>query len=44
MKGSNKAFERLTQIAYRDFFAYCDQGDIWESNKIVLSSDSILLF
>ncbi|OPJ59540.1 putative glycosyltransferase EpsH [Clostridium chromiireducens] len=33
-KGSNKAFEELTKIAKGDFFAYCDQDDIWEYNKI----------
>lgn len=33
-KGSNKAFEYLTEIADGDYFAYCDQDDIWEKNKI----------
>ncbi|MDU4478968.1 MAG: glycosyltransferase [Clostridium sp.] len=33
-KGSNKAFEELTKIAEGDYFAYCDQDDIWEENKI----------
>ena len=38
-KGSNKAFEELTKIADGDFFAYCDQDDIWETNKISLMMD-----
>lgn len=33
-KGSNKAFEELTKAAEGDFFAYCDQDDIWEADKI----------
>lgn len=33
-KGSNKAFEELTQIGNGDYFAYCDQDDIWELDKI----------
>ncbi|CAI3665153.1 glycosyltransferase [Clostridium neonatale] len=33
-KGSTKAFEELTKIAEGDYFAYCDQDDIWEENKI----------
>jgi len=32
--GSNKTFEKLTQIAVADFFCYCDQDDIWEIDKI----------
>lgn len=35
-RGSNIAFEELTKIANGDFFAYCDQDDIWEVNKITL--------
>lgn len=35
-KGSNKAFEELTKIANGDFFAYCDQDDVWEKDKIEL--------
>jgi glycosyltransferase involved in cell wall biosynthesis len=34
--GSNKTFEKLTEIAQADYFAYCDQDDIWEPNKIEL--------
>ncbi|WP_271809517.1 glycosyltransferase family 2 protein [Clostridium beijerinckii] len=33
-QGSNKVFEELTQIANGEFFAYCDQDDIWEKDKI----------
>nr|WP_077366824.1 glycosyltransferase [Clostridium saccharoperbutylacetonicum] len=33
-QGSNKAFEELTKVANGDFFAYCDQDDIWEQEKI----------
>lgn len=32
--GSNKAFEELTKQGNGEFFAYCDQDDIWEVNKI----------
>lgn len=32
--GSNRTFEKLTQIADGDYFAYCDQDDIWEEYKI----------
>lgn len=41
-KGSNKAFEKLTQIANGDFLAYCDQDDIWEANKISSMLEKIL--
>lgn len=33
-KGSNRAFEELTNQGNGDLFAYCDQDDIWEENKI----------
>ena len=32
--GSNKTFEEMTRIAKGDYFAYCDQDDIWEKNKL----------
>ncbi|WP_294379500.1 glycosyltransferase [uncultured Clostridium sp.] len=35
-QGSNKAFEELTKIADGEYFAYCDQDDVWEANKISL--------
>lgn len=34
--GSNKSFEKLTRIANGDYFAYCDQDDIWEKDKVKL--------
>lgn len=35
-KGSNIAFEELTKIGDGEYFAYCDQDDIWERDKIEL--------
>lgn len=35
-QGSNTAFEELTRIANGEFFAYCDQDDIWEKEKTTL--------
>ncbi|MGI6168395.1 MAG: glycosyltransferase [Christensenellales bacterium] len=32
--GSTKTFELLTQKAQGDYFAYCDQDDVWETDKI----------
>lgn len=32
--GSNKTFERLTQDADGDYFAYCDQDDVWLPEKL----------
>lgn len=32
--GSNATFERLTNIADGDYFAYSDQDDIWEDEKL----------
>lgn len=40
-KGSNKAFEELTKAATGDFFAYCDQDDIWETKKIEILMEAI---
>ena len=40
-KGSNKAFEELTKIAEGIYFAYCDQDDIWEADKIELLINKI---
>ncbi|ETJ21707.1 Glycosyltransferase [human gut metagenome] len=40
-RGSNKAFEELTKIGEGDYFAYCDQDDIWEIDKIRLLVDKI---
>ncbi|MFW2489246.1 glycosyltransferase [Clostridium chromiireducens] len=40
--GSNKAFEELTQVAEGNLFAYCDQDDIWEEEKITLMAEKFL--
>lgn len=32
--GSNKAFERLTEIGEGKYFSYCDQDDVWYPDKI----------
>lgn len=32
--GSNKAFERLTAEGQGKYFSYCDQDDVWHSDKI----------
>lgn len=32
--GSNLTFQRLTQDAQGDYFAYCDQDDIWKPQKL----------
>lgn len=32
--GSNQTFERLTEEAEGDYFAYCDQDDIWLPEKL----------
>lgn len=38
-KGSNIAFEELTRVGNGEYFAYCDQDDIWEKDKIKLMID-----
>jgi len=35
-EGSNKAFEYLSNQGNGELFAYCDQDDIWEKEKIAL--------
>lgn len=35
-KGSNTAFEELTKAGNGEYFAYCDQDDIWAKDKISL--------
>lgn len=35
-KGSNIAFEELTKMGNGEYFAYCDQDDIWGEDKIAL--------
>jgi glycosyltransferase involved in cell wall biosynthesis len=32
--GSNKTFERLTELAEGEYIAYCDQDDVWCEDKI----------
>ena len=32
--GSNKAFEKLVNLASGDYIAFCDQDDIWNNEKI----------
>ncbi len=39
--GSNKTFERLTLAAGGEYIAYCDQDDIWRSDKISVLMESI---
>lgn len=34
--GSNETFERLTQDADGDYFAYCDQDDVWLPEKLAV--------
>lgn len=38
-QGSNKAFEELTKIANGELFAYCDQDDVWEKDKLSIMTD-----
>jgi len=40
--GSSKAFEELTKAARGGFFAYCDQDDVWEREKITLMMEKFL--
>lgn len=39
--GSNKTFELLTQEANGDYFAYCDQDDIWLPEKLTVLQETI---
>lgn len=39
--GSNGTFERLTQEAEGDYFAYCDQDDVWMPKKLEVLEEAI---
>ena len=39
--GSNGTFERMTQEADGDYFAYCDQDDIWLPEKLSVLESTI---
>ena len=39
--GSNRTFERLTEEAEGDYFAYCDQDDVWLPEKLGVLEEQI---
>ena len=39
--GSNETFARLTEEAEGEYFAYCDQDDIWLPEKLEVSQETI---
>ena len=39
--GSNKTFERMTAEADGEYFAYCDQDDIWSPQKITTLEEKV---
>lgn len=39
--GSNLTFERLTEEAEGEYFAYCDQDDIWLPEKLVVLQEEM---
>lgn len=39
--GSNKTFERLTEAADGEYFAYCDQDDVWQPEKLTVLQEEI---
>lgn len=40
--GSNGAFEELTKRATGEYICYCDQDDIWNSNKVSVMLERLL--
>lgn len=41
-RGSNRTFEALTKLAEGEYFAYCDQDDIWSSDKLTVLYSSLV--
>jgi len=39
--GSNLTFQRLTEEAHGDYFAYCDQDDVWLPEKLSVLQEAI---
>ncbi len=39
--GSNRTFERLTEEAEGEYFAYCDQDDVWLPEKLSVLQEEI---
>lgn len=39
--GSNATFERLTREAEGDYFAYCDQDDVWLPEKLTTLQEAV---
>ncbi len=39
--GSNKTFERLTMEAEGEYFAYCDQDDVWLPEKLAILQETL---
>lgn len=39
--GSNKTFERLTEEAEGEYFAYCDQDDVWLPEKLAVLQEAL---
>ncbi len=40
--GSNKTFEKLTEMAEGTYIAYCDQDDIWKPEKIAKCVETLM--
>ena len=39
--GSNRTFERLTEEAEGEYFAYCDQDDVWLPEKLAVLQEAL---